>query len=372
MTTTSVIVVCHRPGDWLEPCLESALPQADEVIVVDNGSEEEGAANAAERLGARAVRANANLGFAAGVNLGVRNATGDLIGLLNDDAVADGNWIGSAAALLGDAGVAAVTPKVLLTQRYAELRLDGKPRDVRVGGQDVTSEIFVEPGRAYVPVPHDHDPDISVDGELQVPTQRVRLLNHAGMFLDSRGLVGDYGLGAPDDGRFDQHAERFGCSGAAPVFTAETFHRVGRFAEEFFAYNEDFDWCFRARLAGMRFLYDPRATVDHRKSTTFDGNDHLRRLTRRNQLLTLVRNAPAPVALEHLARATFSPHVRGARIATSRRIPWAVASRMEMKRGWVRSPAEIWSEWAGVDNDWSVATPGDSSARPSAAQKEAG
>lgn len=356
--TTSVVVVCHRSGDWLAQCLQSVVGQSDQVVLVDNGSEGGEASRVAETFGATVVKMDRNLGFAAGVNAGVRHASGDVIGLLNDDAVADSGWLQSAAELLADRSVAAVTPKVLLSRAYGEFLHSPAPGEVRVGGTDSTQATFVERGRVYVPLPDTDDPQVSIDGEPVFPVRRVRILNHAGMYLHSRGYVGDYGLGAPDDGRFDRPAERFGCSGAAPVFRAETFQRVGPMAEEFFAYNEDFDWCFRARLAGLRFLYDPRATVQHRMSATSGGNPvrSVRLLTRRNQLLALVRNAPAPVAIEHLARATFSPHRHGVRIEVAKRLSWAVASRRRLACSWVKSPEEVWREWAGVDNDWSMSS----------------
>lgn len=356
MTSTSVVIVCHRPGDWLARCVESANVQADEVIVVDNGSAGEEASRVAAARGARALRSGVNLGFAAGVNLGVAHTTGDLVGLLNDDAVACEGWIRSAADLLGDPSVAAVTPKVLLDSEFGEFACDGDALNVQVGTADWSDLVFAEPGRVYVPLPDEDDPDVRINGEPARLARRVRVLNHAGMYLHRHGYAGDYGLGAPDDGRFDAPAERFGCSGAAPVFRAETLRKVGPFAEEFFAYNEDFDWCLRARLAGMRFLYDPRASVFHRMSATSGGNSvrSVRLLTRRNQLLTLVRNAPARVFAEHLARATFSPHLRGVRLAVARRLRWAAASRSRLAKGWVRDPLDVWREWAGVDNDWSA------------------
>ena len=357
MSKTSVVIVSHRPGDWLEPCVASALAQSDEVIVVDNASDGRAATGTAESLGARAITSSVNLGFAGGVNLGVSRATGDLIGLLNDDAVAGPAWLRSAARLLEDPTVAAVTPKVLLSRNYAEFTAEGAAPVVRVAGADVSALTFAEPGRLFVPLSDQWDHEVLLDGETLEPRRVVRLLNHAGMYLHSHGYVGDYGLGAPDDGRFDKPAERFGCSGAAPVFRAETLSRIGPFADEFFAYNEDYDWCFRARLRGMRFLYDPEATVDHWMSATSGGGSltKVQLLTRRNQLLTLVRNSPVRIATEHLTRAAMSPHRRGVRLSVARLLPWAFSSRRDMKPHWLRSPSEVWREWAGRDNNWDLA-----------------
>ncbi|HYT38035.1 MAG TPA: glycosyltransferase, partial [Acidimicrobiia bacterium] len=60
--TTSVVVVCHQPGEWLAQCLASVLGQADEVFVVDNGSEDGVASRVAVEAGAGAVRSPTNGG----------------------------------------------------------------------------------------------------------------------------------------------------------------------------------------------------------------------------------------------------------------------------------------------------------------------
>ena len=123
----SVVVVSYRPGDWLAPCVASVLAQADEVVVVDNGSEGALASAVASSMGAQVVRSTANLGFSGGVDLGLRRAQGQVVGLLNDDAVAGPNWIESARGVLADPAVAAVTPKVVLDGLFGEVLLDDEP-----------------------------------------------------------------------------------------------------------------------------------------------------------------------------------------------------------------------------------------------------
>ena len=77
------------------------MAQADQVVVVDNGSAGDEASAVAAPLGAQVVRSPVNLGFAGGVDLGLRHARGAIIGLLNDDAVAGPGWIDAARAALG-------------------------------------------------------------------------------------------------------------------------------------------------------------------------------------------------------------------------------------------------------------------------------
>ena len=388
---TSVVVVSHRPGNWLVECVSSVLSQADEVVVVDNGSPGEEASALASPMGAHVVRAPVNLGFAGGVDLGLRHARGKLIGLLNDDAVAGPSWIEAAGASLADPGVAAVTPKVVLAGEFGEVLLDdetwlapgdGRPlgrqlRSVTVGEIDVLEEVrgagVYDTERAvvdgdeqrwrwtsgprpfYVPLSDAGAvDDVKVNGEPTVLRARCHLVNHAGSFLEYHGIAGEYGLSAPDDGRFDQPAERFGFSGTAPVFRAETLRKLGGLAPQFFAYNEDTDWCLRARLAGLRILYDPGATVRHRLSATSQGpkSPMVRFLAQRNALLCLVRNAPIDVARHFLWLRMHEQPSTELRRAVLAKLPWALTSRVRMRRLWTTSPRAVWDRWAGADRTW--------------------
>ena len=89
----SVVVVSLRAGDWLEPCLESVRDQADQLVVVDNGSAGSEVSEVGRRFGALVVRNRDNQGFAGGANQGIRQATGEVVALLNDDAVAEATWL---------------------------------------------------------------------------------------------------------------------------------------------------------------------------------------------------------------------------------------------------------------------------------------
>ena len=89
---TSVVVVSYRPGDWLARCLASVTSQADEVVLLDNGSEGTSASQIGMEAGVRVLRSPVNQGFAPAVNAGVRACRGEAIALLNDDAVAGAGW----------------------------------------------------------------------------------------------------------------------------------------------------------------------------------------------------------------------------------------------------------------------------------------
>jgi GT2 family glycosyltransferase len=388
--TTSVVVLSYQPGDWLAECLASVRDQADEVVVVDNGSPGAAVSGIARAAGAKVIRSSVNVGFAGGINRGARAASGDLIAWLNDDAVAAPGWLAHAEAVLADSAVAAVTPKVVRRGWYREVvladerhpspgdaRVLGRQvRSVRVDGRDVLADVVgagvhqleSEPGRPdqrwrwsapgqpfYVPIPGvDHADDVEINGTAAPGGAVCRVLNKAGSYLRADGILGDYGDETPDDGRFDVAAERFFASGTALVMSGDTWRRVGELPEAFFAYCEDADWSWRARLAGLRLVYDPAAVVEHRVSATSQGSvsPRFRRMAVRNRVLCQVRNAPLGVASGAVRRLVAAGPADGARRDLLRRLPWALRSRRMLAGAWELSPAAVWNRWADADVTW--------------------
>lgn len=383
MTSTSVVIVTYRPTSWLDRCIESVADQADEVVVVDNGSADHLATEMARRHRARVVRLRDNTGFAGGVDAGVAAASGDLVALLNDDAVAPPDWLAAAAGVLADENVAAVQPKIVLHGRFGELSFDdetwyspGDPRplgrqlwSVTLGGEDVLDrligvhEVEEHEGRrwrwtagerpVYVRLPDDRPAPagVLVDGG-EVPFRGTRrLVNSAGVYLRPDGYAGDCGDSEPDEGQWDAAGDRFGVTGAALVARAETFRRVGLLARRYFAYYEDTDWCWRARLAGMRHVYDPTVVVTHVRGQTSGGTAKARTryLSERNRLVTLLRNAPLPLAFGEVRRKHGGGGDDGVAEELWRRVPVALGSRARLARSWELSPSEVFERWAGVD-----------------------
>src|SRR3954452_11128247 len=97
--STSIIVATRNRPDRLRACLALLREQAaDEIVVVDDGSRDEGAVAAATRdLGARLVRQQPT-GVATARNTGVAHARGELLLFTDDDCIPVAGW---AAALAG-------------------------------------------------------------------------------------------------------------------------------------------------------------------------------------------------------------------------------------------------------------------------------
>jgi hypothetical protein len=245
----SVVIPSYNGRRYLEGCLSSLSVQSFddfETIVVDNGSED-GTAEyvAAEFPEVRVVRSEENLGFAAGVNAGIRRARGEEILTLNNDTVADEDFIKSLAEAMA--------------------------RDDRVG-MCASKMLFLD-GR----------------------------INSAGICLSRSGAAWDRGMGEEDRGQYDAQEEVFGPSAGAALYRRKMLDEIGLFDEEFFAYMEDVDLALRGQLAGWRCLYVPRAVVRHiHGGTAGFGSDLSVYYGNRNVLWYPVKDLPAGLLISSL------------------------------------------------------------------------
>jgi GT2 family glycosyltransferase len=140
-------------------------------------------------------------------------------------------------------------------------------------------------------------------------------------------------------------------TGTALVTTASTLERVGPLEAGYFAYYEDTDWCWRARLQGYRFIYDPVATVRHVRGLTSGGTlaARTRFLAERNRILTLARCAPLPLALGEARRKFSGGGDDGVAGVLPRALASALAQRARLRRRWALKSREVYDRWAGVD-----------------------
>jgi GT2 family glycosyltransferase len=108
MTKGSVVVVAHNSGQQIEGCLEALRGLVDwEVLLVDNASSDNTLQRTRRFDYVRCVANSENRGFAAAVNQAVRLATGNVIVVLNPDAIAAPGTLDVLAQALHQPGVAA-------------------------------------------------------------------------------------------------------------------------------------------------------------------------------------------------------------------------------------------------------------------------
>lgn len=95
----------------------------------------------------------------------------------------------------------------------------------------------------------------------------------------------------------------FGFCGGAALLRTDVLRAVGGVPAGFFCYYEDTDTAWRIRLAGHAIVVVPGARVTHRHgATTRPGSRSFHRWNERNRLLTLLRCAPALVAVREIFR----------------------------------------------------------------------
>jgi GT2 family glycosyltransferase len=239
----SVIVLNYQGAADTIACLR-ALEDLDwpkdrlEIICVDNasgdGSVEEISAAAP---GVRMVVSEANTGFAGGMNLGVRSATGEYVALLNNDARPDTAWVREAIIELeADPEIACVASKVL--------DWDGTHVDY-------------------------------VDGS-----------------LTWFGMGYKREVERPDSPDYDRPKDVLFATGAAMLARTEVFLAVGGFDERFFMFYEDVDLGWRLNLMGHRVRYVPGSIAYHRHHVTMNRYGKFREhyLLERNALMSLYKN----------------------------------------------------------------------------------
>lgn len=215
---TTILILTWNARHVLPACLETLFAQDYPhfaVMVLDNDSTDGTPEWVRTHYPAVQVVENGrNLGFAAGNNVGLRQADTPFVVLVNPDVELAPDW---------------------LAQLLAPMR------------QDAT--IGVAGCKVYEP-----------DG---------RTLQHAGGYImKPQALSGHYGLGERDTGQHDKLRDVEYVIGAAMAIRQEVIRSIGLLDEGFFLYYEDVDYCERAREAGYRIVYVPDAHLVHHESST--------------------------------------------------------------------------------------------------------
>lgn len=207
----SVLVVTHGAWSMTERALRAMLDTADaplELVIVDNASSDETRAQLAQLGGAKVLYNERNRGFGPAVNQAAAIARGRDLLLLNTDAFVHPGWLAPMREALESDGVGAVVPRYL------------------------NSDGSLQEAAALVA----RDGTVVAYGEAEDPSElRYRF----------RRVV-DYG------------------AAACMLTRRQTFEVAGGLDGLFApAYYEDVDYCLRLARAGLRTVYEPRATVTH-------------------------------------------------------------------------------------------------------------
>ncbi|GHA57596.1 glycosyltransferase family 2 protein [Pontibacter akesuensis] len=96
-----------------------------------------------------------------------------------------------------------------------------------------------------------------------------------------------------DKGQYNDVQEIFWATGACMVVRAEVFHQLGGLEPAFFAHMEEIDFCWRAKNAGYKVMYNGHSCVYHvGGGTLHKSNPRKTYLNFRNGLALLYKNIP--------------------------------------------------------------------------------
>jgi GT2 family glycosyltransferase len=285
----SIVIPTWNGRQLIEPCLQSLQQQTYrniEILVVDGGSQDGTPGLIRDRFpGARLLALPRNRGFAGNVNAGIREAGGEVVCLLNNDAVADAHWV-----------------EELVTRIH---------EDPRTGS--CASKMLAYAGAR---------------------------LDSAGDFLGTNGLAWQRGAGELDLGQYDTPMPVFSACGGAAAYRREMLHDVGVLDEGYGSYLEDVDLGLRAQLRGWQCQFVPTATVRHLGSATGGGplaSFHVAR----NSIRLIARGFPAMVVRNHLRSILAAQAARGMAAARAWRGEAARATLRGMVAGLASLPRAL-------------------------------
>ena len=211
-----------------------------EVIVVDNASKLDEANDISKRYPhVKVIRSDKNLGFAGGNNIGIKEAKGKYIFLVNNDTY------------------------------FKEFNIDSLIE--RLESSEITGIVCPKLRFSWGSNP------IQFTG--YTPLSPITVRNQA------------IGFGEEDHGQHDTPHKTPYAHGAAMLIKREALERVGLMPECFFLYYEEIDWSMMFTRSGYEIWYDPACTVYHKESQTTGQNSPLRiYYITRNRLLLVKRN----------------------------------------------------------------------------------
>jgi GT2 family glycosyltransferase len=223
----SICILTYKACEFLKNCLVSIYQQSSvlpfEVIVVDNHSMDGTLEMLRNEFPAvRWVENQCNDGYTRPMNQALQMASGQYLVQLNPDTIIHPGAIDTLVDFMRshpDAGI--VTPKVLNrdgTLQKQCRRSAARPWD--------TFTYFSGLARRYPKNP--------------------RYAGYLMTYLDE-----------------DEVNEVEAVSGSCMMIRRETIDQIGFLDELFFAYQEDADFCFRARKAGWKIYYVPDAKIIH-------------------------------------------------------------------------------------------------------------
>ncbi|RGY99919.1 glycosyltransferase family 2 protein [Clostridium sp. AM58-1XD] len=240
----TVIIPNYNGLTFMKPCFQALNKQTYknfDVLVVDNGSTD-GSAEWLKENGVPSIFLEENTGFSGAVNTGIRAASTPYVILLNNDT-------------------------------------------------EVCPDYVKELVRCI-----ERSPKIFSVSSRMIQSAHRELMDDAGDMYSLLGWAYQRGVGQPVKG-YKRAGRIFSACAGAAIYRRKVFDEIGYFDEMHFAYLEDMDVGFRAKIAGYDNLYCPTAEVYHVGSGTSGSkyNSFKVKLAARNNIYLNYKNMPAPM-----------------------------------------------------------------------------
>ncbi len=245
MEEITVVIPNYNGEKYLPECLTALKGQADDtpkfrVIVVDNGSADGSVTLLKEKFPeTECIFLQDNTGFCHAVNLGIQAAESPYVILLNNDTKVKPAFVKSLyQAIIRDEKIFSVSAKMLMWD---------KPELI-----DDAGDRYCALGWAY-----------------------------------SRGK-------GKNNRYYDSAKEIFSACGGAAIYRRSVFDEIGLFDERHFAYLEDIDIGYRAKIYGYRNYYEPGAEVLHYGSASTGSryNEWKTKHASANSIYVVAKNMP--------------------------------------------------------------------------------
>lgn len=238
----TIVIPNYNGMKYIDACLRSiykgtVIPQ---IIVVDNGSTDGSCEFIKEHYpDCRLICHADNKGFSTAVNEGIRQADTEYVILLNNDT-------------------------------YVE-------------------EVFAEKLTAAI----EKRQDAFSVGAKMLSMKQPDIIDDAGDLYCALGWAFALGKGK-DKNQYNKPAEIFAACAGAAIYRKSVFETIGYFDENHFAYLEDIDMGYRAKISGFHNYYEPDAVVYHAGSGVSGSryNKFKIRLAARNSVYLIAKNMP--------------------------------------------------------------------------------
>lgn len=245
----SVVIPNYNGIDYLGNCIDSLMSQdvrSFEIIVVDDASNDESFELIQKKYPANGafprtkyIKHETNSGFCKSVNDGIEAAETEYIFLLNNDTVVESDCIRELyRAIRSDENIFSVAAKMVSLQNP----------DIT----DDAGDYYCLFGWAYAP---------AKDKPAQNYVHRKKI---------------------------------FSACGGAAMYRKSILEELGMFDENHFAYLEDVDLGYRAKLFGYINIVAPKAVVKHAGSASSGSryNEFKAKLTAKNNIYLIYKNMP--------------------------------------------------------------------------------